>query len=115
MELGEFSPGKNARMVSEETGRMRSVKIGFSWTEFFFGFFVPLFRGDWKWFGILLIATIAIGVLFNESAAGTLVTLLQIGFAFFYNKFYIKDLLVKGFVGENEQTQRWIEEYTKEV
>ena len=28
------------------SGQMRTVKVGFSWTVFFFGFLVPLYRGD---------------------------------------------------------------------
>lgn len=34
---------------------VKQVKVGFSWTTFFFGFFVPLFRGDIKWFLIMLL------------------------------------------------------------
>lgn len=30
-------------------GAMKQVKVGYSWTVLFFGFFVPLIRGDWKW------------------------------------------------------------------
>ena len=29
--------------------------LGFSWTTFFFGLFVPLFRGDWFWLVIMII------------------------------------------------------------
>ena len=28
---------------------MKLAPVGYSWTNLFFGFFVPLFRGDWKW------------------------------------------------------------------
>lgn len=55
--------------------------VGFSWTTFFFGFFVPLFRGDWKWFFIMLVAGILTAGLSN------------IVFCFIYNKIYTRDLL----------------------
>lgn len=57
---------------------VKQVKVGFIWTKFFFGFFVPLFRGDIKWFLIMLVAQ-----MFSFGIASII-------FAFFYNKFYIK-------------------------
>ena len=67
------------------TGVIKNVKIGFSWTTLFFGGFVPLVRGDLKWFVIMWI-----------SAALTL-GIAWIIWPFFYNKIYIKDLIEKGY------------------
>lgn len=67
------------------TGQIKEAPVGFSWTVLFFGFFPPLFRGDWKWAIILfLIAVITAG-------------LSGLFFMFIYNKLYIKDLLGDGF------------------
>ena len=68
-------------------GNLTKGFVGFSWTTLFFGFFVPLCRGDWKWFFIMIIAC-----------------LLTFGFAnfvfcFIYNKIYTKSLLIdKNFI-----------------
>ncbi|TQQ84141.1 hypothetical protein EXD82_07995 [Peptacetobacter hominis] len=76
--------------LKNDAGVLKECKIGFSWTTFFFGFFVPIFRGDWKWMLIMLIAA---PVTFGISS---------IVFAFIYNKIYIKDLLEKGFMPMND-------------
>ena len=73
------------RMMKNEIGQIKVVKEGFSWTMLFFGIFVPLCRGDWKWFLIILIAN-----LFTYGLA-------SVAFAFIYNKIYIDDLLEKGY------------------
>ena len=73
------------RMMKNEIGQIKIVKEGFSWTMLFFGIFVPLYRGDWKWFLIILIANI-----FTYGWASVV-------FAFIYNKIYINDLLEKGY------------------
>lgn len=72
-------------LVNNFTGEQKQVKKGFSWTMLFFGVFVPLLRGDWKWFLI----TFAVALL--TSGASWFV------FPFFYNKLYIDDLLKKGY------------------
>ena len=80
------------RIMKNEIGQVKVVKEGFSWTMLFFGIFVPLYRGDWKWFLIILIAN-----LFTYGLA-------SVAFAFIYNKIYIDDLL------EKELGQREIEQ-----
>ena len=73
------------QIMKNEIGQVKVVKEGFSWTMLFFGIFVPLYRGDWKWFLIILIAN-----LFTYGLA-------SVAFAFIYNKIYIDDLLEKGY------------------
>lgn len=66
------------------TGEVRTAKIGFSWTFFFFGWLVPLFRTDWKWF----VLTLVIGS-FTFGLSSWV-------FMFIYNKIYISELLMFG-------------------
>lgn len=56
-------------IVQNTSGERRDCPLGFSWTNLFFGAFVPLINGDWKWFV----------------------------FPFIYNKMYINGSLSKGF------------------
>lgn len=72
-------------MENPKTGHIKEAPVGFSWTVFFFGFFPPLFRGDWKWAVIMfLLAMITMG-------------LSGLVFMFIYNSLYIKDLVASGF------------------
>ena len=52
---------------------------------FFFGFFVPIFRGDVKWTVIMFVASVLT------------VWLATLVFCFTYNGTYIRDLLAKGY------------------
>lgn len=80
-------------LTNPATRQIKQAKIGFSWTMFFFGLFVPLIRGDWKWFFILLAITIILGVP-TLGFGGALVGLV---FSFIYNRLYINDLLSHGY------------------
>ena len=44
--------------LADQFGQVRTAKVGFSWTVFFFGFFVPIFRGDVKWTVIMFVASV---------------------------------------------------------
>lgn len=58
--------------------------VGYSWTTFFFGPFVPLFRGDWLWALIML----ALGIVTYGLSSVIL--------GFIYNKIYTNKLLEDG-------------------
>lgn len=79
------------------TGEHKQVKFGFSWTYFFFGVFVPLFRKDWKNFGLILLVDIVLMFTYFPGAA-----IVQIIISVFYNQWYIKDLIKKGYYPADE-------------
>lgn len=72
-------------ILENENGVRKEVKDGFSWTMLFFGVFVPLVRGDWKWLIISFFTA------FVTAGISWLV------FPFFYNKLYRQDLLNSGY------------------
>lgn len=84
--------GKRVNLKSS-AGITKEVKIGFSWTTFFFGMFVPLVRGDIKWAVLILL----IGVLAGTFTLGIGTWVAFLIFAFKYNELYIKDLIEKGY------------------
>jgi len=80
----------NIRLKQKNSGLIKEVPLGFSWTTLLFGPFVPLVRGDLKWCIIFLIAA------FLSSGLSWVVV------PFIYNKIYIKELLQKGFIAADE-------------
>lgn len=94
--------------------------IGFSWTVFFFGFFVPLFRGDLKGAGVLLLLNIIMKGIINLyiekvfkddiyfwiliiTAIISVVFLITV--ARLYNKIYTRNLLKSGWEAVDEETK----------
>jgi len=71
--------------ANPRTGEQRKAPTGFSWTNLFFGFFVPLLRSDWKWALIQFFAALF--------TAG----LCWLVFPFIYNGLYASDLLKNGY------------------
>ncbi len=79
--------------LKNQTGAVKKAPTGFSWTMLFFGCFVPLLRGDIKWFLISLFAGfITIG-------------LSWLVMPFIYNKRYVSNLLENGFIPLNQVSQ----------
>ncbi|MEG1602145.1 MAG: hypothetical protein RRY12_05800 [Cloacibacillus sp.] len=76
-----------------DAGQVRTVKVGFSWTVFFFGFLVPICRGDVKWTVIMFIASVLT------------VFIAQLVFSFTYNGTYIRELLNQGYRPEDEYSK----------
>jgi hypothetical protein len=64
---------------------VKNAPVGFSWTTFFWGPFPALMRGDFKWGAILFVLA-----MFTSGVSSVVA-------AFVYNKFYIKDMLAKGY------------------
>lgn len=85
-------------LQNENTMKTKQVKLGYSWTFFFWGWFTPLLRGDWKWFLITFIVTLILAYTTMGIGAGVA----QIVFAAMYNKLYIKDLLESGYTPADE-------------
>lgn len=81
-------------MLKNSNGVIKKCKVGFSWTVFFFGILVPLFRGDIKGF-------------FKMWLLCAVTFCLYIFYAMFkYNKQYIEHLLETGYEpidAENKQ------------
>lgn len=93
--------------VMNKMDKKKEIKLGFSWTMFFFGIFVPLFRGDWKWFLIIL----GVDVLLTVTGLVFVMPFVMLGLAFFYNKIYAKELHDKGYRGLTEEENRELEKY----
>ena len=72
-------------ILENDAGLRKEVKDGFSWTTLFFGGFVPLLRGDLKWFFIMWILA------FLTCGISWLVV------PFIYNKKYLEGLMMQGF------------------
>lgn len=81
------------QMKNELNGLTKEGFYGYSWTTLFFGPFVPLFRGDF----ITFLGYVTIVFLISLMTAGIGGLLCFIIWSFFYNSFYTKKLLERGY------------------
>ena len=75
---------KGIRVIHKQSGIERKCFVGYSWTYFFFGFFVPIFRGE-----------ISIGI-FHLIFSIVTFGLFQLVMPFLYNKQASVRLLLNG-------------------
>ena len=81
----------------EKDGFSKNVFAGFSWTTFFFGFWVPIFRKDFKGF-LVLLGIFVINIILNFVPLGGILSLaLSIYVGFWYNKSHFNRNLAEGF------------------
>jgi len=87
---------------NKESGIGKTARIGWSWTYFYFGFWVPLFRGE--------IGIAALHLLFTLFTLG----LFQPIFSFLYNKQHITRLLTGGWeVNDTDDVRFYVEKKLK--
>ncbi len=83
-----------ATIISLKKGNLiKKGLVGFSWTTLLFGFFVPIFRGDVKWFIAMMVAALCT------------FWISSIIFAFIYNKLYTTKLLESGYEPTDEYSR----------
>ncbi|WP_053217853.1 hypothetical protein [Virgibacillus senegalensis] len=92
--------------LRNEAGLTKEVKLGFSWTTFFFGFFPALFRGDLKWAAIMFIIEAILG----SFTLGIGAWISGVVFSFVYNKIYIKELIEKGYKPADDAAKTQLEQ-----
>lgn len=92
-------------LLKNSGGVTKEVKVGFSWTTFFFGFFPALFRGDLKWAAIMIVIEAVLG----SFTVGIGAWVSGVVFSFVYNKIYIKELIEKGYQPADEESRRLLE------
>jgi hypothetical protein len=90
-------------MRNKNSGIQKDGFYGYSWTTLFFGPFVPLFRADFLTFLGYFAVVLVVGLI----TAGIGGFICFVIWSFFYNSYYTKKLLEKGyeFSGTEEQNE----------
>ena len=94
--MSNFNFNNNYITLKNTDIKIKTCKVGFSWTSLFFMYLVPLFRLDFKNFAIQILLYSACMIIVPLSPI--LITIAYIGIAIYYNNFYIKDLVSKGYM-----------------
>lgn len=87
-------------MKSPSTNLTAKAYLGFSWTALFFGPWPLLFRGEWGFFLIFLAVDAVVG--FFTLGVGSIV--LQLVWAFIFNKWHMRRLIERGYAIDASQS-----------
>jgi hypothetical protein len=85
-------------MIHPTSGKRKRAPVGFSWTSLFFGVITPIWRQDWLAAVVLLPLTI-VSILFG------VVWIQWILQGFFYNSWYLEQLIKNGYQLERAEGQ----------
>lgn len=129
------------KLKLERDGQLKNAYVGFSWTTFIFGFWVPLFRGRFKDFFYffmffickIVIAAVLVKEIFDIISIGIRESRLEISYyiivpfilmtalypidvflAYTYNKYYTTNMFKEGFylVENDEYAAGVLKDYT---
>ena len=94
-------------LINNNNGDIKEVKLGFSWTTFFWGGLVPLIRKDW----IAAIILIAVNIVISACTYGFGTIFFDIAVAAFYNKNYIQRLIKDNYHPNGETEEMKLRKY----
>ena len=80
------------------TGRTKEVKVGYSWTVFFFGIIPMLFRKDWLSALVCFFIAYALNYILPTIIFISPSVIFYIIVAYYYNEYYEKQLIKKGYI-----------------
>ena len=86
------------QVILERDGIAKPSYVGFSWTVFFFGAWVPLIRG--RYLDALVMFMVSIIAAYFTSGAGNFILGIILGF--FYNKYATEQMLKEGYYPADE-------------
>ena len=81
------------QLKHSDTGLIKEGYFGFSWTTLFFGFLPALFRGDF----ITFLGGFTISLILGFATFGIGFLVVNIAWAFMYNKYFSRKLLERGY------------------
>lgn len=95
----------NKIFLVNDSGKIKSCTLGYSWISLFIPIIYPLFRMDFKNFVIQFIFCYILGEISTN-----LLGLTWIIYCGFYNKIYLNDLIKKGYKPYNEESESLLKE-----
>lgn len=94
------------KIILERENIIRDGFVGFSWTTFFFGFWVPLIRKDFVSALVIFLISCVVGAVYPPAAF-----LVGVIIAFGYNKYYTQNLIKQGFLPQDDYSYNLLKQH----